>query len=246
MRSLSHFFVFSLMLVWASVAMASGPNTNVPETVKLSLTFHDLKSGKLLYKGTRTQVTKNGKVTVNSSYTDLSGKELDRGNTVYEADSLRVLSSESEDIRFGKLEKLTLSGDKLKIEYIKGKGEQAETEEIIWGAETATSSTVAEMMINNWVALASGKAVELDLVVPSRTETIRFRFKKDRNATLDGKAMMVVRMEPNSWLIRKLVDPMFFYFTESMPHLLKEYHGRSSIKTADNKDQDLRMVFNYE
>ena len=244
MRSI--ILVSCLLLALTGVAVASGPNTHVPDQVVITLAFHDLKTGKQLYKGTRTQVNKDGVITVQSTYTDMNGQELDRSTTIYEAASLRVVSSNSEDIRFGKREQLALTGDKMKIVYVEGKGEKAETEVITWGAESATTSTVAEMMIKNWAPLAAGKAVELDLVVPSRTETIRFRFKKDRNETLDGQAMMVVRMEPNSWLIRKLVDPMFFFFSESMPHKLIEYHGRASIKTADNKDQDLRMVFAYQ
>jgi len=246
MRKFILFSAVALITTSFNAALASGPNKNTPDNLTISVALHSLKNDKLLYNGERKQVKKDGVVSVKSVYTDMNGKVLDNSEVSYEEESLRVLSSKSEDLRFGAKTELTLSGDSMRIYYKEDSKSAAKTETVKWGAETATSSTVTELIIHNWVKLASGKAVELDLVVASRQETIRFRLMKDKQATLGGKSMMVIRMEPNSWIIRKLVDPMYFYLSEEMPHRLVEYHGRSSIKTEDGKDQDLRMVFTYK
>ncbi len=52
-------------------------------------------------------------------------------------------------------------------------------------------------------------------------------------------------MDPDSWLIRQLVDPLFFYFDPEPPHRLLEYRGRVSIKSDDGDDQDLRITYHY-
>ena len=242
-----------LMLVFGVLAflntgalLASGPNTDFPKELTIKVAHHDMKTGKLLYEGIRKQVTENEKVSVVSTYTDMDGKLLDRSQVAYERPSLRVLSYKSEDIRFGALEELTLTGNTLRISFREDKTASMATEDIKWGPETVHSSTVTEVINRDWAQLSAGENVEFDLVVPSRLETLRFRLKKDKTTQVGGKSVLVVRMEPDSWLIRKLVDPMYFFLSYDMPHRLLEYHGRSGIKTSEGKDQDLRLVFTYE
>ena len=90
-----------------------------------------------------------------------------------------------------------------------------------------------------------GEALAFELIIPSRLETIGFRLKKDSEVTQGGEAAIVIRMEPDSWLIRQLVDPMFFYVAAKPPHRLIEYRGRISVKSDDGEDQDLRVVYRY-
>ena len=87
--------------------------------------------------------------------------------------------------------------------------------------------------------------VEFDLLVPSRQESIKFRLKNDGERYFEDLQVIVFRMEPNSWLFRLLVDPLYFSLTVEAPHRVIEFKGRSSVKTDEGENQDLRMVYRY-
>ena len=62
---------------------------------------------------------------------------------------------------------------------------------------------------------------------------------------LQGQPVTILRMEPSSWIIRALVDPLDFIMAKATGHALLEFRGRSTIATDDGEDQDLRVVFQY-
>jgi hypothetical protein len=91
--------------------------------------------------------------------------------------------------------------------------------------------------------LRAGGTLTLDLLVPSRLETVRFRVRWEGDTLLEGQPAAVMRMEPATWLIRQLVDPLHFFFATDAPHRLIEYRGRTALKRDDGKPQDARVVY---
>lgn len=230
-----------LIIIFA-LAWHPAPAGAEPGTKKVSLELLDLKTGAQLYKGTREETREGGRVTIKYSYMKLDGTEIQQVTAVHEEKSLRLISYKLLDLRSGKREEMNVKGGVVKMLSQKNKDEEVETDQLQWGEKTAYTGSLVEIVRGNWEKLNEEQPVEMDLLVPSRLETVGFRLLKDSEAELAGKPVVLVRMEPNSWLIRQIVDPLFFYFVKDSPHELLQYTGRSSIRTDKGKTQDLRTV----
>ncbi len=215
------------------------------EAAEVGIDLFDLKTGTLVYRAKRVTRNVGGKIAINTIYSKPDGTEVQRSESVYETGSLKIASFRMTDNRFGSLEEIRVSDGKVKLLHRAKAGEETKTEELEWADGLATTATVVEMMARNLDTLKKGEPLSFDLIVPSRLETIGFRLKKDSEAELGGQPVIVIRMEPDSWLIRQLVDPMYFYVTGRPHHRLLEYRGRVSVKTDEGEPQDLKMVYRY-
>jgi hypothetical protein len=211
----------------------------------IHIDLYDLETERLVYRGFRECIEAGDKVTIKTTYKKPDGSEVQRTESVYERETLKLVSHVLADRRLGREEQIRVSGKKITLRYQEKKGEPAQSEELEWETSTSASPVLVAMMARNAELLMGGDALVFDLIVPSRLETIGFRLKKDADGTVAGKPVTIIRMEPDSWLIRQLVDPMFFYLTSAAPHRLLQYTGRVSIKTDEGEDQDLRSVYRY-
>ena len=98
----------------------------------------------------------------------------------------------------------------------------------------------------------AGETISIRLPVLDRLETVGFKFFKEKDATLDGVKMTVIKMKASSFVIAALVDPVLFYFhpTEIRPegHKCVQVVGRTVPKRKDGnkwKDLDAVMKFKY-
>lgn len=211
------------------------------QTVKLEL--YALDSDRLLYTGVRTERFQGEIRTETTIYMKLDGTRVQRVETAYNTTTLKLVSYKLGDFRSGQREEMQVSGNSVTLLNQEGKKEKPETETLQWGPNFTFGSSVVPRILRAWDGLQSGKALTFDLLIPSRLETLVFRIKKDSDTKIQGKSVVVMRMEPDSWIIRQLVDPMFFYITAVAPRRLEVYKGRSSIKTDEGDTQDLRIVF---
>ncbi len=214
-------------------------------TTDIGIRMYDLETKKLRYEGTRQRIEAEGKVTVRTQMSKADGTKVQREVTVYDAQTLALISFEREDFLTGRLEKMSKTGGKVVISFKEDRGEDVETEELDWEDNMALTLTIVPLLQRNWKTILAGEEVEIQLLVPSRQDTVTFDLEKDSLAKVGGREVTVVVMEPDSFFIRVLVDPLYFYLDNAAPHRLLEYTGRVSVKDDDGDDLDLRAEYTY-
>jgi hypothetical protein len=210
------------------------------------MTFLPLAGGAApLYLGTRSLQTENGRVTVRSTYTTPAGAEVQRTEGVYDAATLEPLGYHLLDARSGQEETLSREGGSVKLSYRAKAGAGTDSDTVKLAPDQHFTPTVEPLILREWARLAAGETVPFRLLVPSRQDVYQFRLMREDSPAMARPGHLVVRMEPGTWFVRQLVDPLFFWLEEAPPHRLMEFRGRVSIKTDGGDDQDLRIVYTY-
>ncbi len=80
--------------------------------------------------------------------------------------------------------------------------------------------TMVPYLQKHWQKILSGKSVKTRFGVMSRRETVGFTYKKIKEGKLNGEPVITVKMSGSSWLISKLVDPLYFTFRKKDKQLL--------------------------
>jgi hypothetical protein len=230
------------LLLGLGLPAVPGHAETVAEGV-VQIRLYPLEGDTLLYRGERTWRESAGEIWEHTVYATPGGDAVQETDARFAADTLELRSFTLRDARTGREEDITVQDGRVTLRFVAARGEAAKSEDLAWADDMAASVTVTHMIRRQWERLLGGDAVVFDLLVPSRQDTVSFRVRFVAAAEWRGLAVAEFRMEPDSWLIRALVDPMTFIMDNQDDHALLEYRGRSTIPTADGKDQDLRMVF---
>jgi len=213
------------------------------QTIRLEL--FDLKEGALKYRGEREVSIANGVVKESTSFRDPAGQELQHIEAVYREDNLGVVSYRLRDMVLGREEDLLYKDGKVQMRFVAKGGASPDTDEVDWRDSIAFSPVVVPLIVRNWDRLRGGGEVVFDLLVPSRQDTVGFRVRMERAGEVEGAPVTVMRMEPGSWILRRLVDPMYFSIEDAPSRRVLEFRGRSTLPTRSGDDQDLRMLYRY-
>ncbi len=233
------------LLLAAAIMLTLASGASAAETERIGLKMFHKETGKLLYTGGR-EITRDGaRVTERTVFKKPDGATVQVSATSFEGDSLKLISHELEDLRLGLTEKMEHSAGKVRIEFREARNEDVDSDDLDWEDGMAVSATILPLLHRNWRKIAAGGEVEFDLLVPSRQGTVGFQLKRDSAGTVNGAPVTVVVLEPDSFIIRALVDPMYFYVADDPPHRILRYVGRTSVKADDGKDQDLRVEYTY-
>jgi hypothetical protein len=84
--------------------------------------------------------------------------------------------------------------------------------------DTLVGDMVAPYIAAHWDALMKGAAVNFRMIALSRAETVGFQLVKGSETTRDGTPLVTIKMEPTSWIIARLVDPLFFISEKTGAH----------------------------
>ncbi len=110
-------------------------------------------------------------------------------------------------------------------------------------------STVMSYVRPHFQNLKSGKEVRLKVAVLDRRESFSFVMRKIRDETTsDGHEGMVLEMAPVSFIVKALVDPMYFYIKPKSGELYA-FQGRSALrrKQGDSwKELNVRTAYEYK
>jgi hypothetical protein len=110
-------------------------------------------------------------------------------------------------------------------------------------------STVMAYVSPRFADLEAGKEIPLKIAVLERRESFRFvmrKFKMDKAA--DGSPIMVLEMKPTSFIVRALVDPMYFH-VKTRTGELAAYEGRSALRRKENgtfREINVRTAYEYK
>jgi hypothetical protein len=135
---------------------------------------------------------------------------------------------------------------KLNFDYTLGASKKTGSEKFQEGM------LVGDMLVpyvdSHWDALAAGKVVKCRLVALSRAETVGFKLFKDSETTWRGNPAVIVKMEPSSIIIARLVAPLYFIIEKGSPHRVFQYTGRTTpyiLRNGKWKDLDATTVFDW-
>jgi hypothetical protein len=114
--------------------------------------------------------------------------------------------------------------------------------------ETLVDDMIPGFIVTHWKDLASGAPAKFRYIVPSRCETVGFRLVKESETTRNGKPVLRIKMEPTSFIIAQLVDPLYFVVEKDGAHRILQYLGRTTpvVKNGNKwKELDADTVFEW-
>ena len=249
---------------WASQTTSFGDATNTNgtpskyEEPKLLMgTIYAKESGRrqVLFKFKRVATRSGSKVNVLREYTYPDGKPAARERVVYDGDDL--VSYALDELQIGaagtvkvRREPGNPARNALLFDYIKdlASGGKPKTSTEALRNDTLNGDMVAPFLLSHWGELSKGEKVKCRFVVVPRRETVGFTFEKESDTTLQGRGVVIIRMEATSLIIARLVDPVFFTVEKDGQHRVLQYVGRVTPKTkAGNKwdDLDATVVFEW-
>ena len=249
---------------WASQTTSSADPTNTngatlkyEEPKLLTGTIYAKDSGRqqMLFKFKRVATRSGSRVNVLREYTYPDGKPAARERVVYDGDDL--VSYALDELQIGAAGTVKVRRDPgnparsaLLFEYTKdlASGGKPKTSTEALRNDTLTSDMVAPFLRSHWAELSNGEKVKCRYVVVPRRETVGFTFVKESETTSQGGAVVIIRMEPTSPIIARLVDPVFFTLEKDGQHRVLHYVGRVTPKAkAGNKwdDLDATVVFEW-
>lgn len=170
----------------------------------------------------------DGKVTIVTTYYDKAGKPLttEKVETLhdqiqhYEYNQMQVDESGVADLVNGKVQMSFAS--RLKNEK--------DSED--FDPSTVVAPMISTILQKNWDALIKGQTVKVRYLSIERLETIGFKFFKNTERILNGRAVVDFVMKPSSIFIAALVDPIRITVAKDAPHDLVESDGRLAIRVA--------------
>jgi len=248
-------WVCAASAIGASAAEKSGsPNYEEPALLTGSIYQKGPEPRRLLFKFRRSATQVGSTVRVLREYNSPDGSTAARERVVYEDG--RLVSSELEELQTGAKGSVVLNMDprnpqrrELLFEY---------TPRI--GAKTVTSSEPAEKdvlindmipfyLLSHWEALMAGSTIKFRYVVFQRAETVGFKLVKESESIWHGKPVVLLKMQPTSLVIARLVDPVHFTVEKEGEHRVLRYIGRTTpmIKRGPKwEDLDAVNMFDWK
>jgi hypothetical protein len=210
---------------------------------------------KLLFKSQRTSAREGSTVKVVCEYTSPDSSVAARDRITYAADKL--LSFASDEFQTGEKGSAVLRPDPshpgqrtIFFEYTPSPGAapKKSNENERADVETLVDDMIPGFIFAHWNDLAAGAPAKFRYIVLSRAETVGFRLVKESETTRQGKSVLRIKMEPTSFIIAQLVDPLYFIVEKDAPHRILQYLGRTTpvLKSGNKwKELDADTVFEW-
>ena len=115
--------------------------------------------------------------------------------------------------------------------------------------DTLIDDTIYPFILAHWDELMRGDSIKFQFVSLEWERTFSFRFKKDSETTLHGVAMVRIKMEPTSFIVARLVNPLYFTIEKDGAHRIAEYAGRTTPRVKKGKSWkylDAETVFDWK
>lgn len=210
---------------------------------------------KLLFRSERRGTRTGSTAQVTCDYTYPDGAVAARDRIVYEAG--RLYSFSEEELQTGEKGSAVIRADpknagksRIYFEYTTGQGSEAKRASGSEGLEndTLVDDMIPAFIVSHWAALDQGAAAKFRYIVLSRRETVGFKLVKEMEITWRGQRAVRIKMEPTSFLIAQLVDPLLFTVEKNGAHRILEYTGRTTplVRNGNKwKELDAACVFDW-
>lgn len=210
---------------------------------------------KCLFNSERRAARSDESVRVGCDYTYPDGSLAARDRIVYKAG--RLVSFEEE--LFQTKEKGSArvlpdpknpSQSRIFFEYVVGQGSAAKSSSASesLAKDTLIDDMIPEFIVSHWQDLETGGAAKFRYIVLSRKETVGFKLTKESESIFQEQPVVRIKMEPTSFIIAKLVDPLFFVVEKGGKHRILQYIGRTTplIREGNKwKDLDATTIFDW-
>jgi hypothetical protein len=210
---------------------------------------------KVLFKSERTGARDGTTVKVVCKYTAADGSVAARDQISY--GSGKLLSFSTDEYQTGEKGSAVIRTDPghpgqrtIFFEYaaspgaVPKKGSENERTDM----ETLVDDMIPGFITTHWNELTSGAPAKFRYIVPARCETVGFRLVKESETTRNGKPVLRIKMEPTSFIIAQLVDPLYFVVEKNGAHRILQYLGRTTpvLKNGNKwKELDADTVFEW-
>ena len=206
----------------------------------------------VLFTFKRTATRSGQTIHVLREFTSPAGKLAARERVQYEGD--RLVSVEFEEPGSGAAGTIAVDAEgksaserKVHFTYSAGADSSKKTDSEKFQGDTLVSDMIAPWLAAHWAALTNGSAVKCRYAVVARLETVGFKFVKESEGTWRGIPVITVKMEPTSWVIARLVDPLHFTVEKEGQHRVLQYIGRTTPRLQHGKKwEDLDAVSVYD
>lgn len=229
----------------ASHAADPGIDYLNPKTLNGTI-YADESLKQVLFTFHRTATNSGAAIHVVREFNLPGGKLAAREQVDYENGQLK--SFVLEELQTGAKGTLTVQpGGKINFEYSEGSTRKTGSEKFL--NEILVSDMVAPYIAAHWDELEKGETVKCRLVSVSRAETVGFKFFKESDSTWHGKPVTIVTLQPSSFIIAKIVDPLHFAFERGGQHRVYQYSGRTTPSVQKNgkwQDLDAVTVFDWD
>jgi len=217
------------------------PTVAAAEVVRWAGYAYDLSSGEPIYSERHEEVIEDGRsVSGRVSYLAADGALIAEKTL----DFRTPLSPEFnlEDTRIGYREGLKREGGAL-VTYKQEPGsDELESSPVSLEGEAVADAGFDNYIRQNLGALAAGKRLVFDFVVPSQLKAIRFRVEKLGETERDGLRLLQLALKPDGFLLRNLVPAIELDYNLADGHLY-EYRGISNVRKLNGKGYQARIVF---
>jgi hypothetical protein len=229
-----------------------------PKNLTGSIYAKGPEPGKLLFKFKRVATRSNSALDVMREYTTPEGHIAAREHVVYEGNQLVLFELDQLQTGAKGAAKLVRSGTAgsssesgfLDFEYVQGsQGGAKKRHRESLKADTLVNDMVGPFLAIHWAELVKGEKVKCRYIVVSRCETVGFTFTRESESNWKGQEVLIVRMEPSSKILARLVEPLLFTIEKSPPHRVLQYVGRTTPKVEINgkwKELDAVLVFDWD
>ena len=244
--------LFSLLLCIPRSASLNAAEIDYEQPTPLTGTILERGTDKVLFRFKRTARRSGDTVRVLREFTNPDGSLAARERVVYTAGKL--VSFQLDELQTGAGGTTTIAPDprtakqKLWFDWTSGQPPKKKTDSEDLDGVTVVSDMFPHFVTAHWNELARGEPMKFRFVAPSRLETVGFKLVKDSETTWRGQPVIRLRMEPTSFLIAQIVDPLFFIVEKTGPHRILEYDGRTTPKSKRGnewKDLDARTVYQW-
>jgi hypothetical protein len=114
--------------------------------------------------------------------------------------------------------------------------------------DTLIDDTIYPFMLAHWDDLMQGTPVKFHFISLEWKRVFGFQFVKSSECTLNGATVELIKMEPTSRIVSKLVDPLVFTIEKAAPHRIIQYVGRTTPRFKKGKSWkylDAETVFDW-
>lgn len=229
---------YTLLLILASFFFVHAKLNVKEKYISYQGIARDLKSNKFYYTEEHTETLERDvlKETI-IQYKDSTGIIIAKKSIDYSGNKVTP-AFEQNDYRDGYTEGVSYSSNKLVFKFRKNKNESIKTKSIEIPENLVVDGGFNYYIKGNWIELAAGKTKVFNFAVPSQLDYFAFRLYKDSQQNDE----IVFKMEPDSYLLRKLVDPIRVTYKMSTKRIVK-YEGLSNINDKKGKSYLVKIMY---
>jgi hypothetical protein len=115
--------------------------------------------------------------------------------------------------------------------------------------DTLIDDTLDPFILAHWDELLRGNSVKFHFISLEWEKAFGFKLTKATESVVDGKPVVVVKMEPTNVLVAGFLNPLYFSFEKDGAHRLLKYVGRTTPRFKKGKAWkylDAESVFDWK